>query len=48
VVLLVHLDELSNGKACSLDEVLVTPEIAFLTKVNGQIIDSPIAEEMLL
>jgi hypothetical protein len=30
VVFLVHLDELRNGKACSLDEVLVTPEMAFL------------------
>jgi hypothetical protein len=26
---IVHLDKLSNCKACSLDEVLVTPEIAF-------------------
>jgi hypothetical protein len=34
VVLLVHLDELSNGKACSLDEVLVTPEMAFLMIVD--------------
>jgi hypothetical protein len=25
----VHLDELSDGKAGSLDEVLVTPEMAF-------------------
>ncbi len=29
MVFLVHLDELSNGKACSLDEVLVTPEMTF-------------------
>ena len=29
MVLLVHLDELSDGKAGSLDEVLVTPEMAF-------------------